>query len=1280
MGIRSLAKASLFASVLLAGVWTFLPAALGQETVELRGFVLRDGLTGAALERAVLRSEGPGARKYRALTGLFVLRAPSEESWNEVIVPALNAAIDSPRPIQALRSTMLGMGDALIGSPDDSSILMSFELPGDRGQGAVSFVAPVLVGPKGGKTGHVAPNRARVVTGVQVDPVSGRDPVVVEAIGLPNLPRSWVGDALRLADLEAIPYGGEGAWVKYKGKVLAEGDETDPTVLDKLSEQVLEMATRDSLRVDRLLSWPGRIGDDADLTDTLRSVRYDSRVPEVEKRLVDELRRPGTAVKWRDKRIKHPTRFGIATLPISAEVVVGRKLVERTEVLAFVYFYTPLFVSFNQAHLYLSVTPDVVFRSVQAGELPFFLWKNKAYFYLPHLDRWLSGKALEIEGKTTSRKRVVDVADSWAGELDRKLAKQVREWGEDPMVWPLRMVPREGDSERAFKVRVSLQDLGSWFHRLKSAVAPKVPLLKPTWAVDYSGKSHAYDLHVLFSGGRVVLEDGAGQVSAVRGTGGQGRGPKTTPPPKVNSGGRRKGAMTRESNVDLRMKQVTVGTPAKGKPYLLTRAGRTVPVKVTFLTRGGGPGHKARVVAQVYDPSGAEMKDFRARSGSVSVKEGEGSITTYLKVPKRLYGKQGAYKVRTHLELDGAAVGGAREEFLYLGSALTMKRMELDPSVVVPGEEVVLILDLNVAGWGAAEKVPLTIDIRYKVGGKTLQDSFKISRGVGSHQLEIDLRVPETLVAGDGGYKVMVSSADGNKSGKSGTLRVFEKALVDAEGGRQRRGLSLRVEDDDDELLAAARAARAAKSSDDREVVKAERSDDVGEDLFGDDSLDESSPTGTPAASSEPAPEAVEQVFADLDEDLDLDFGEENSAPSGDSSEDDDEDDSLDFDEGRGNQTSAKQRRELDWDSKDEDEPGQVREAQRRGDEDARREQAEKRRAAKTRKAEERRRSRAERGRERERETEGERESSRRRRPAASSAGSGDSVATKRGRRGSSSSSTGATRRPQRGKPDEASGEDEVGSVYDEDEEYGSSYEQDDEFSGSLYEEDEDFDLDGESGDGSDEERESEASPKARSRRDDGNKGRSRRSRDAEEEIEEEIEDEPSGRTERSEAGAEDESYWLDGSRDDPDALISGDRGDELSDDVAYGRSATGLPAGVYSEDEESNAVSRARRRGMGIVWVNGGSESSVKRWYSLYEGTRQDGGESWVWIFSEGSGGGELRFKRFSKDENRWKAVYRVPASLSDARGQRKLRDEVLQVLRGYVPESDRQVPFGRF
>ena len=151
----------------------------------------------------------------------------------------------------------------------------------------------------------------------------------------------------------------------------------------------------------------------------------------------------------------------------------------------------------------------------------------------------------------------------------------------------------------------------------------------------------------------------------------------------------------------------------------------------------------------------------------------------------------------------------------------------------------------------------------------------------------------------------------------------------------------------------------------------------------------------------------------------------------------------------------------------------------------------------------------------------------------------------------------------------------------------------------------------------------------------------------------------------RGDADSEDDEFWLDGTREDPDA---------------GGSSVAGLPRGVYSEDEEANALQHARRKRRGVVWVHGGSESSLDRWFSLYQNALKDGAQTWVWIFVEGSGGGKLSFKRFSRSKKGWKTVYRVPAALSDQDGVRQVRREVLQVLGGYVPKLDRTVDFGQF
>ena len=105
----------------------------------------------------------------------------------------------------------------------------------------------------------------------------------------------------------------------------------------------------------------------------------------------------------------------------------------------------------------------------------------------------------------------------------------------------------------------------------------------------------------------------------------------------------------------------------------------------------------------------------------------------------------------------------------------------------------------------------------------------------------------------------------------------------------------MRIEDVDGELVAAAKAAKAAAAAPRREVVRAEREAEDGDDLFGDEDPE---PEPAVASASEAVAEAEpeEMVFEDDSEDLDLDFGERTA--SDEDVEDSAEDElSLDFDE-----------------------------------------------------------------------------------------------------------------------------------------------------------------------------------------------------------------------------------------------------------------------------------------------------------------------------------------------------------------------------------------------
>ncbi|HCP45005.1 MAG TPA: hypothetical protein DIU15_03135, partial [Deltaproteobacteria bacterium] len=325
-----------------------------------------------------------------------------------------------------------------------------------------------------------------------------------------------------------------------------------------------------------------------------------------------------------------------------------------------------------------------------------------------------------------------------------------------------------------------------------------------------------------------------------------------------------------QRGVDLAISEVVVGTVQEGKPYLVTRYGRSIPVKVNFNVRSLSSAKKVRVVAQGHDALAQPIQDFVARSSSVSLREGENSIPTYLKVPSSLSRAKGSFRILTHLEVDDSVVPGEVEEFIHLGSPVVLHSAELDPSVVVPAEEVILLADLQLGGWSVSDTVKLQVDIQYYVAGTSHTDSFPIAQGIGFHEMEMDLRVPEGLPPGDGSYTVTVTASSGHKSSKKGSLRVFSSELVAQGESLITPGARRRIADDEeDEVRAAVQKARSEGTlvERNRTLVLRTETDSADADIFDDEfDMDDFGSDALPPSSTRGASSSQLEMDDDFDE------------------------------------------------------------------------------------------------------------------------------------------------------------------------------------------------------------------------------------------------------------------------------------------------------------------------------------------------------------------------------------------------------------------------------
>lgn len=610
--------------------------------------------------------------------------------------------------------------------------------------------------------------------------------------------------------------------------------------------------------------WPGSSGDSERVRDLLQSARYESRTLRTSGGLVDTLRRDSLDWSFDETSLKHPVRFGVATFPLAAELDEGDGVELRTELVAFVFLYAPLFIDFDAAHLYAGTSPEFLARSVQRGELPFFERGGRVQFYLGHLDRWIDGRDLEPRGGYDEARAVPELVDRWGKDLSPKDQRTLQSVGKRAENWPVRMRRVEGDTER-YQPVIYHGDLATWLRRFESSLRPDVEWMDADWSlvqrdevihaslgvalqrvdstllaeVPQDAVAEVVDPEAQRREEEMRRREAAGlsaqqlaHIEESRAAGERRRTERANERQEEDAvrvearlreaererqdeerrRAQREALERQDRPITVRLRDVVVGDPSAGGPYLATRPGRSLKVEVGYTVEGSAEGHKLAVVSQAYDRNGDPIAEFVSRSSEVTLREGEHSIDSFVKVPSSFTeaAQQRGYRVVTTLELDGVPLRGGREEFVQVGEPLHLHRVELDPSVVVPGEEASLLMDLALGGWAPGTDITMQARVEYTVGDTTVSDSFPLTRGVGFHALEVDVDVPEGLPAGDGSYTVTLSGPDGASSKGGGTLRVFSKQLVeDGPESRQRRQ---RFDEEVDEL-----AVMAEQSDGDRE-------------------------------------------------------------------------------------------------------------------------------------------------------------------------------------------------------------------------------------------------------------------------------------------------------------------------------------------------------------------------------------------------------------------------------------------------------------------------------
>lgn len=434
------------------------------------GVFVRDQPT-QTLERGLLRADLATLRGIRTRSRLFVFVAPSEAAWRRDVAPGLQAALDEPgafaRFVASLPAGIERAGPAIAGA------VVSLDMPRKRGSGVLAFhLPPLLSDSRAGAPllNSPAANQGHFVSGLDVPQASDFVDSWMQALYLPSWPSALGRDGAPQVPLRPLPEDGKGAFALFGGEV-ATGDDGS-----ELREQLWEYATAESVPVAPMGTFPRRL-------DSLRPMLGSVRVP-VEALVAPE----GAAVTlsqgpahwaFADATVRHPDRRLSLVAPVTARMNGGES---HSMVVAIVAWYTPLLLSFEEAHLHLGVPARALAEAVHGGELPFFRDGDDLLFYRGHLERWVAKEAT-APGKAWSLAEAREQARAWGKRF--KLRGLDRASG---AALPQRMIPIPEaelaglvDDRLRARPQVDREDLPAWLKHFEPTLKPgKRP---PAWAL-----------------------------------------------------------------------------------------------------------------------------------------------------------------------------------------------------------------------------------------------------------------------------------------------------------------------------------------------------------------------------------------------------------------------------------------------------------------------------------------------------------------------------------------------------------------------------------------------------------------------------------------------------------------------------------------------------------------------------------------------------------------------------------------------------------------------------
>jgi hypothetical protein len=458
----------LAAAASLAASASTVPVA-GVKKGEADPAIVDDALAKAGLD--VLRT-------VRTRTASYFVTAPSLQAWDDALAPRIVEA--SRRDPRGLRAAMRELPSEFQ-VKDGDAMYARFDLPDDRGDGAVAAWLPDRIGGREAANFFDArvPNQGLFVSGgdVKKERDAGRD--ALNALYLPSRPRTLIEGRLPQLTPRDLPGEGRGDLVIFGGRGGSGDDGED------LREEFERFLDHGGVAGGPMRPFPGGEGT---LRDLLVSARVNVQLPDAPDGWYKLLATEPRTWQWADQRVKHPDLLLAVAAPIVADTDGG----SREVVFGLFATYSPMVLDPAAAVAWAGSDGREMLTAIHRGEIPFFRDGDDVFLLRSDVARWVRGEARIGGGTARPHSEAASQVTAWAEKYRLRGLERV---SRGPLPMRMTAIPDDErrelvDASRAVRGRVYRDDLAAWARRFE----PKLPVGDLAPSRDAAPQGGAYAL------------------------------------------------------------------------------------------------------------------------------------------------------------------------------------------------------------------------------------------------------------------------------------------------------------------------------------------------------------------------------------------------------------------------------------------------------------------------------------------------------------------------------------------------------------------------------------------------------------------------------------------------------------------------------------------------------------------------------------------------------------------------------------------------------------------